>query len=67
MQVGDLIKHKHLIGLITRETTVEEQPIPALWRHHDGRTPLYYVIWNNGMEFAVRPDEKDMEIISASR
>jgi len=67
MQVGDLIRHKDIIGLIIRETTVEQQPIPALWSEFDGRTPLYYVMWNNGFEFAVRPDEKDMEVISESR
>ena len=69
MKVGDLVKYKsqNLFGLIIRETTAAEQPIPALWRHHDGRIPLYYVVWSNGMEFAIRPDEKDMEIISESR
>ena len=64
MKVGDLVKHKDIVGLIIRETTVEQQPIPALWGEFDGRTPLYYVMWNNGMEWSIRPTEKDMEIIS---
>jgi len=64
MKVGDLVKYNDIIGLITRETTVEEQPIPALWDEVDGRTPLYYVVWNNGMEWSIRATEKDMVIIS---
>jgi len=66
MQVGDLVKHKDIVGLIIRETTVEQQPIPALWGEFDGRTSLYYVKWDNGWEFAIRPDEKDMEVISSA-
>jgi hypothetical protein len=67
MKIGDLVSYEGLTGLITRETTVEEQPIPALWNEIDGRTPLYYVVWSNGMEFCVRPTEEVIEVISASR
>jgi len=69
MKVGDLVGYNDIVGLIVRETTVEEQPVPNMWEkgEEDGRTPLFYVMWNNGTEWAIRPAEEKMEIISESR
>jgi len=66
MKVGDLVRYNDIVGTIIRETTVEEQPVPNVHEQggEDARTPLFYVVWNNGMEWSIRPTEKDMEIIS---